>query len=536
MKKLGFILLCFFTLWGVVWGGIKTAEAADVGQGKKIIFIPLDNRPITDSETGDVGRKLGYDILVPPDELLGTREHSGNPEGLWQWLNENAFQAKAVVVSADTMIYGSLVDSRKHELTQQEIRERTARFEELHQKYPRLPIYGYSTVLRTLLSATHSGAGMEPEVYQQNAVKIYQYSVLHDKQDMNVATSKEQKELQQLQKEIARPVMDDWEKRHLLNYRANQALMELAQKDVFAYLYLGGDDSAPFSQTHFEMRHLRKYGESLALGKTRFQVTSGADELGMVMLCRAILADLKDIPFVYTAFNEGMGRDTVPKYCTDKIGEDVDGIIVAAGGMKIPAPERADLVLAVNTNPNGKTYEANAANNTFEPRSGTKYFTEMIENFIQKDYPVAVGDIAFANGADNALLEQFRQKNLQFSLQAYGGWNTATNTLGFVLGTGVLAKWLDTAAKNELLLVRYLDEWGYQANVRQQLSNVIASQPGYNQQTGSLDGSRKFAAEQGAAWLKAFADQRLILPAGMSLTNLRLEHPWNRLFECRIFF
>ena len=82
---------------------------------------------------------------------------------------------------------------------------------------------------------------------------------------------------------------------------------------------------------------------------------------------------------------------------------------------------------------------------------------------------MSVADIKYANGADNALMNILEQKNLLFRLKAYSGWNTATNSTGFALGTGMLARKMTNAAKNHLLTVRYLDDWAYQANVRAQV-------------------------------------------------------------------
>ncbi|WP_295160035.1 DUF4127 family protein [Selenomonas sp. AE3005] len=510
------------------------AFAANVGQGKKILFVPLDNRPITDKETVDVAKKLGYDVVVPPEKLLGTREQHGNPDGLWDWLRANAPGAKAAVVSTDALLYGSLVGSRNHELTQEQITERVNRFHTFHKDFPRLPIYGFGTVLRTLLTATHSGAGMEPAIYQQNAVKIRDFSVLRDKAEMGLASKKEQRQMQKMQQEIAPAVMEDWTHRHDLNFNANKALIDLTQQNALSFLFLGGDDGAFYSQTHYEMRHLQEYGKNI--GKTKLQITSGADELGMVMLCRAILDDKRDIPFVYTAYNIGKGRDTIPAYCNEKIGDDMDNTIIAAGGMWVPAPERAELVMAVSTNPDGKTGSANNPDNTIKPRKGTMPFVNMVKDFVGKGYPVAVADIAYGNGADNALMNELRKADLLFKLQAYGGWNTATNTTGFLLGTGLLTKWMDKQSRDELMLTRYLEDWGYQANVRQSLASAVWSQPGFNHQTGNLDGARNFAAAKGTELLQDFARQNINLPAGLSLAKLHITHPWNRLFECEIFF
>ena len=512
-----------------------TGSAAPVGEGKKILFVPLDNRPITDKETWQVAAKLGYEMVVPPDTLLGTREQKGDPEGLWAWLQENAPGADAAVVSTDAMIYGSLVASRTHELDREAIAGRVQKFRELHEKFPRMPIYAFGTILRTLLTATHSGSGMETEEYQRNAVKIYHYSILRDKLDMGLISEKRGKrDLEKLEKDISPSVLASWEERHLLNYGANQSLMDLARQNVFAFLYLGADDSAPLSQTHYEFRHLRDYGKDL--GNTRFQITSGSDELAMVMLCRAVSSDLGDIPFVYAAYNEGKGRDTIPSYSLEKIGTDVDGIIVAAGGMQVSSPDRAEIVIAVNTNPNGKTTAANLPSNTIRPRKGTKQFVSLVKGFLDKGYPVAVGDIAMSNGSDNALMEQFRKEGLQFRLRAYGGWNTATNTVGFLIGTGILSKWMDKKDAEELMLIRYLDDWAYQANVRQQVANALPSLPGDLDQEGNLAGKRAAAEERGSLWMREFAAKNIQLPQGFSLESLRITYPWNRLFECDIFF
>lgn len=527
------MLLALTMVLSVVSGFTPTAAASAVDSGK-ILFVPLDNRPITDKETRQVAEKLGYDVVVPPDTLLGTREQPGNPDGLWQWLNKNAPGARAVVVSTDAMIYGSLVASRNHELTQDTINERVERFRSFHEKHPGLPIYGFGTILRTLLSATHSGNGMEPAIYQQNAVMLRDYSALRDKVEMGQATKKEKRELDKLTKDILPAVMEDWTHRHGLNYNANKALIDLTGQNVFSFLFLGGDDSALYSQTHYETRHLREHGKNV--GKTKLQITSGSDELGMVMMCRAICDDKRDIPFIYTTYNIGKGRNTIPKYCNEEIGIDVDNTIVAAGGMQVPSPERAELVMAVNTNPDGNTPDANGPGNTIKPRKGTMHFVNLVKDLVNKGYPVAVADIAYGNGADNALMNELHKEDLQFKLRAYGGWNTATNTTGFLIGTGLLTKWMDKQARDELMLTRYLDEWCYQANVRQKLGAAVWIHPGYSQSTGNLDGARDFASQQGTEWMKEFAQQNVNLPANLSLKNLRITNPWNRLFECDIDF
>ena len=65
----------------------------------KIIYVPHDNRPISNQQTAEVVQKLGYEVVVPPDKLLGNRQDLGHPDELWDWLQENAVDADAAVIS-----------------------------------------------------------------------------------------------------------------------------------------------------------------------------------------------------------------------------------------------------------------------------------------------------------------------------------------------------------------------------------------------------------------------------------------------------
>jgi hypothetical protein len=112
--------------------GVQAAPAAEgPGAGKKIVYIPIDTRPVNDSQTVEVAEKLGYEVLVPPAEILGGREDYGHPEELLQWLEKNAPGAQAAVVSTDAMVYGSLVGSRMHELTKEKIMARAEKLKAL---------------------------------------------------------------------------------------------------------------------------------------------------------------------------------------------------------------------------------------------------------------------------------------------------------------------------------------------------------------------------------------------------------------------
>ena len=203
--------------------------------------------------------------------------------------------------------------------------------------------------------------------------------------------------------------------------------------------------------------------------------------------------------------------------------------MIMAGGMYVTSPARADLVLLVNTNPNGTTYEANDIDNTEKADFSDRYFVNMVSEELSSGRAVAIADIAYANGADNALMGLLRDKNFLFRIQAYSGWNTPTNSTGFVLGQGMLASRMNEKSRQGLLLTRYLDDWGYQANVRQNLANALGNFPG-NGNGGALNEKRPAVERSATLRLQTFAQYNI--PALWDFKHIKVTMPWNRLFEC----
>lgn len=528
MRRTIFFLTIIF---GVIIFLAPKTFAAEVGAGKKILYVPIDSRPINLNQTVEVAACAGYEIIFPPEEFLGTKTSPGQPEKLWEWINENARGVDAAVISTDAMIYGSLINSRKHALSKEEILNRAKKFYDFKKNFPGLPIYAFGTIMRTPTSA---GAGPEdPDYYKQYGDQIYRYTALKDKSETMKLSRREKKEFAELEKAIPAEIFSDWLERRMKNYGANEFFVDLTREKIFDYFLLGCDDSAVFSQTKLESRHLEEQGKDL--GKTKFQVMAGADELGMLMISRAINEDLNHIPFVAAEYNDGTGKETVPTYSSEKVSDLIEGGILAVGGMRVPDPARADFVVAVNTNHDGKTYEVQDPENNITPRKGTKTFVRLLKKLLDAGYPVGVADITFGNGADNALLEHMRLNDWQFEIDAYGGWNTASNTTGFLIATGVLLPYMDEREKHSLLLTRYFDDLIYQANVRQIFWWKINQIPG-NGNLDNLDEKKEETERIATELVTNFAGEKIKMPPGKFLRNIRVVFPWNRIFESEIYF
>ena len=203
----------------------------------KILFIPHDNRPISDKQTAEVVQKLGYEVVVPPDNLLGNRENLGNPDALWTWIHANAKDAKAAVISSDSLVYGSLVGSRKHNYNKGEVLERASRFRQFRKENPKLPLYVFGSIMRTPRSGEASGHE-EPKYYRSYGGDIFRYTVLSDKEEVEGLSRRETKEKAFLQELIPKKDLADWLGRRGKNYSVNEELIKLTRGNVFDYLVL----------------------------------------------------------------------------------------------------------------------------------------------------------------------------------------------------------------------------------------------------------------------------------------------------------
>lgn len=491
---------------------------------KVILYVPQDDRPISSDQTAQVIRSMGYTVEMPPKDLLGDRDKAGRPEEINRWLVENGGKDKVAVISSDAMIYGSLVASRKHHIPKDLLLRRVKNIEKLHDTHPKMPIYVFSSIMRTPKDGASSGTE-EPEYYVKYGQAIANYTKI-DNADTSGLNESYQVTLREGVPEAA---LKDWLSRRRTNLEVNKQLINLVKNNDVVYMATGKDDNSKLSQTHRESNELREYANSLGLKNNRFQVLTGLDEVGLLVLTRAVNELENYKPYVYIKYASGYGGATVPTYSDESIDDTLTSQITAIGGIRTYDLKKADLVMFINTNRSGWTYDANTPVNTLQPRYNTMDFVEDIESFVNAGYHVAVGDIAFANGADNALMKQLQDRDLLDKLYGYAGWNTATNSTGFALGMGIVGNQISQDKRNELLLTRYLDDWVYQANVRQSVNSYLNLLPGSGDYLTIGDTKRPYIEEYGTKLMRSFVSDNLNL--FNEAVNVSITMPWNRIFE-----
>ena len=486
-----------------------------------MVYVPMDTRPVCKDYTVATMQAAGWNIVVPPDELLSSLERDGQPDKLLEWLEQNVQEAVAVVASADALIYGGLVDSRTHHIEPSVLQSRAERLLSLKQKKHSPDIYVFVTIMRTPKASV---APAEPVYYEEWGSKLFRQGALLDKNELQGLSRKESKELQALNHEIPRNVIADFYGRRRDNIRTTELLLHGIESDSFNYLLVGRDDTSPLSQAHKEARYMSSLVNNFSNTKIRF--FSGADQLGLVLLTQAANRLTYNMPLVYTEFGAGKGGATVPTYEDDTVAESAKQHIFAAGGFPSKNPDTADYILLVNTPYNGKTLEASDVKNSGVADKNTRAFADKVQAYLAQGKKVIVSDSAYGNGADNALVKELFRRGIAYDLAAYGGWNTSGNTLGFALSQGIESPYYEGNAAKDLLTVRYLDDWAYQANARMDVyKNVIW--PNYMPNSGYTPEQKRIAE----AAIKESITKVSEPVMGDVANDYDFKLPWSRMFE-----
>lgn len=482
---------------------------------KTILLVPQDNRPVSLAYTVSTAEKAGYTVLTPPEQYLSTNHHQGLPELIWSWIDNNIEKADAAVISTDTLIYGGLVDSRKHTDSIDKLMSREKRIQQLHEKFPQKPIYAFGTIMRTPYA---SNTGVEPYYYTKYGPTIYHIAVLQDKLDKVGLTPNEEKQLTQLKASIPTEYLQDWFNRREKNNAITQNLIKYTKDNIFTYFCLGLDDSTVYSQSEMEARYLKNDFKNLS--ENKLGAFPGADQLALLLIARYHVDDNQLSPTFNIIYPLGRGEDTIPSYESQPVGKTIAQHITAVGGtININTP---DIVLAANT-PLFTTKESGQLANFKMSKPSTKEFVASIKNTINKGTPVSIMDIYFANGSDNTLMGLLSDNELLYKVASYNGWNTASNTIGYSIAQAILAPSMSKQNHKNMLIEQYIDNWAYQANVRKNLYQLSDK---YTSKT-KKERISPIIEQELIAEIQEFAEKKM----NLNPSTISAKFPWSRLFE-----
>ena len=500
---------------------IATSTSIQV-DAETVLFVPQDDRPVSLQYTVDTAKAAGMTVLTPPQNLISGKTYKGQADQIWNWVEQNAGRADVMVLSTDTLIYGGLVDSRKHNLPLSTLEYRLKRIEALKANYKNTRIYGFGTVMR---SPRASGGGTEPSYYADYGPTIFQIAALQDKLDAGTLTQAETQKLMSLQASVPVEYLQDWFSRRQKNMQINKGLIDEARKGIFEYFALGHDDTSQLSQSALEGRYLSQYSKGIP--RTQYGSFPGADQLGLLLMARSRTDESVEKPTFSVIYPLGGAGKTLPGYEDQTIDKTIAEHVEAVGGTMTTAG-KPTVLLAVNTPLSTSTSESEAFGNLPMVSQATNAFVDRIQQATEQGVTVSVADIAYNNGSDNTLVGAMYKRDLLYKIGAYNGWNTASNTVGYAIAQGLLLKSMSSEGHRDMLTQQYLDNWAYQANIRKDIYRMQDSIRTDNvRYSGDLNSKlEEYLQERiqdfGETYLKV--DPRTI----------KATFPWGRLFETDI--
>lgn len=429
---------------------------------RRIALVPLDDRPVNVLLPRDVAAVAGVELDVPPKELLPQYREPGDADALGEWLLERADDPKTVhvVVSIDMLLYGGLIASRTGHDDIRTVLARLDTLREVHRRRPGLQISAVSLVMR---ASNSYSAAEEPLYWSDYGKELHALGGDAQRQlgDLDVV------DLSTLTP-VPAEVVSDYSSRRLRNHTVNLSTLSLVEDGTLDLLAITADDTAPFAAGSAEQVWLRHWMRMLPSGRDVLMYP-GADEVGAVLIARALAtdADIRPSFSVACASEEGMTR--IPPFENMPLSASVSRQLRAAGADEVteggdvtlvlhaPDPNRHDMFLG---RPGGLDEEA------------VRETVALVHERLGAGERVALADVRYPNGADEPLVRALAEAGLLGRLEAFGGWNTAGNTLGSVVAiaaAGVVGRasgTFDARAARIALLTRLLDDFAYQSVVR----------------------------------------------------------------------
>lgn len=490
----------------------------------RIGLIPLDERPVNMRYPLMLAEIGGVDLVIPPMPLLSRMRQPANTAALAEWLKTQMGTVDVLIASVEMLAYGGLIASRT---TDTAILDVLATLQNALTTASATTIYVFNVVTR-ISNADYNIE--EPLYWDRFGTRLYCYSQLLHRY---AAGHHVENALADLRREIPSEYIADFMHRRLRNHQLNLHLLQLAASQALDLLILSSDDTSAYGLGSQEKQWLETWAHRLELDQSRLLMYPGADEVGCVLLARALTRNAS-APRFYVHYAMSADAERTAPYEDGPVKITVARQVMAAGGICVDTISDADYIVAVNPpSPIGREFDSERATEERTQRlPHLERFVEEIAKWLELGKRVIVCDVAYPNGSDPVLIELMYARLDLRQLAAYGAWNTAGNTIGTAIAQGLMSSAANTErqhrAQERFLLHRFLEDWGYQHLVRQEVRDKLARETGKPEVTdvtmsATLDHVES-SLDSLISTLPGFAGRWRIVPGSVSF-------PWQRTFE-----
>jgi hypothetical protein len=443
---------------------------------KRVLFLPCDTRPPTLEYVHQLAKVADLEMRSPDVSMLNHLNEPGNLPGIAQWLRQNAAWADVAIITLETLTLGGMIPARRVSDSLEDALSRLEILRELRRINPKLRILAYGVIVRV----AHDNDPLEEKPYYgDHGAALRKISEWMDRVERQASIGAERgadvAQLEEAKKTVPDGVLNDWLGTRGRNHAIHQAALEMLADGTLEHLCLTLDDTTPYGLAARDRRRLEARIDELGVWD-RAEVYPGADEVAAVLLARAIVNDARRKPKVWVRYPSTLAEQSVMLYEDRPLGELVKAHLRAAGCVPASRLTTADLVLAVNA---PAIKQAHRQPNFEVVDTASRHLPEFIDRIrddLEAERAVIVADVAYANGAENRFTKLLLERIDVTKLAGYGAWNTAGNTLGGAIASGVIAlSCTDPLALLEANFSRLVDDWLYQGRVRGEVREVLGN-------------------------------------------------------------
>lgn len=493
----------------------------------RILLMPLDERPVNTALPRAIAALAGAALILPPRELLPTQRDGADTGALQAWLRDNVTDSDvdAVVLSLDMLVHGGLIASRTSPDPAHVVLERVDALRHLKTARPHLPVHVVSLIMR---ASNSYDAGEEPEYWATYGRELHAYGG-HAHRRFLAGISGDSATASRQPSPVPADVLLDFERRRLRNHMVNLASLELASSGAVDTLVVTSDDTAVHSAGSVEQQWLEHWAAALPEGAP-VSLYPGADEVGSILLARALNTGGTPVTFEIVC-PDNAGLERIAPYENSPTGRMAQRQVAAAGAARVGSTGTSDVSLVIHP-PDVSGFDWCRTDEMPADTRPVDQTVAAIRDAHEQGRRVALADVRYVNGADPVLVEALRREGLLLGLTAYGGWNTAGNSVGSVVAAAVAQViatrrgHLDDDARMALLLTRLVEDYAYQAVLRTELQRGLGRSAGDVFDDPSEE-AHVVARIEGA--LQKELDRLADSAGPWRITNVHL--PWRRTFE-----
>ncbi|MBR0317171.1 MAG: DUF4127 family protein [Synergistaceae bacterium] len=423
-------------------------------------FIPLDTRPYTYDIPIQLGKLFGAKILYPDMDILTFfREKPKSTALLRSWLLQTAKKCDALVVSAEQLLYGGLIQSREVKISISDRNEIIKTLRTIKKAHPNLKIYASNVLMRNSISAFDNESVFWWKKIQEYSKAYYR---AYAKGDIEAKA-----ELKNLTAEIPEKVLNTFLHARKFGYGDKLAFIQLVKDGIIDQLIICQEDSEAEGIQRFEQEEILSMIQKEGL-TDKIYMANGAGEAGAELVMRALCPDGSDTKIVWLGENINFSA----------MYEDrpfVENLKSHMSALNIRETSNADNVICILPPKRKQSDYVMGFSEGYEEYSSEEFevMSQRISDLVKNGKHVFLLDIEAANGGNPKLLTAVAKKIPILELYGYSAWDTASNSLGTLLAQLLACKNKNSEENKSYTSERILNDCVYQSIVRQKVSEKL---------------------------------------------------------------